>query len=65
MESLFIETLSWGVVTAASGVIVSAIFDVDKISLRNIVISFFILGCIRGYTGKNIVELLLDSQDTY
>jgi hypothetical protein len=54
----FIETLFWGVTTSASAVIVSAIFDFDKKALRNVVVGAFILGCIRGYTGKNIVALL-------
>lgn len=55
----FIETLSWGVTASMSAVIISAILDFDKYSLRNIVIGSFILGCIRGYTGQNIIALLL------
>jgi hypothetical protein len=55
-----IETLSWGVVGAMSAVITGAIFDFDKYALRNIVIGAFICGCIRGYTGKNIVALLIN-----
>jgi hypothetical protein len=54
----FIETLSWGVTAASSAVIASAILDFDKKSLRNVVVGAFILGCIRGYTGKNIIALL-------
>ena len=60
MFNIFIETLSWGVVSAMSAVITSAIFDFDKYTLRNIVIGAFICGCIRGYTGQNIVALLLN-----
>jgi hypothetical protein len=56
----FIETLSWGVRASASAVISSAILDFDEKSLRNIVIGAFMLGCIRGYTGKNIVALLCE-----
>jgi hypothetical protein len=54
----FIESLSWGVTASVSVVIASAILDFDKKELRNLVAGAFILGCIRGYTGKNIVELL-------
>jgi hypothetical protein len=58
MINTFIETLSWGVAASVSAVIASVIIDFDKKTLRNVVVGSFILGCIRGYTGKNIVELL-------
>ena len=54
----FIETLSWGVTASVSAIIASTILDFDKKALGNIVVGAFMLGCIRGYTGKNIVELL-------
>lgn len=60
MFTIFIETLSWGVVGASSAVIISAILDLDKKMLRDIIIFAFISGCVRGYTGKSIVELLID-----
>lgn len=60
MFDKFINTLSWGISAAASGVIASTILEFDKKALRNVVIGAFILGCIRGYTGKNIVALLLE-----
>jgi|LakMenEpi03Aug12_release.lakeMendotaPanAssembly.Ray.scaffolds.fasta_scaffold738362_2 hypothetical protein len=60
MVNKFIETLSWGITASSSAVIISAILDFDKKSLRNIVVGAFILGCIRGYTGKNIVVLLCE-----
>ena len=56
----FIETLSWGITAASSAVIASAILDFDKKLLRNVVVGAFILGCIRGYTGKNIIALLFE-----
>lgn len=55
-----IETLSWGLVGAISAVIIGSIFEFDKYALRNVVIGTFICGCIRGYTGQNIVALLLN-----
>jgi hypothetical protein len=61
MIHTFVETLSWGVASAASGLIISIILDFDKKGIRNIMFGSFILGCIRGYTGKNIVALLLSS----
>jgi hypothetical protein len=61
MSSTIIETLSWGITSAASGLIISIILDFDKKGIRNIIFGTFILGCIRGYTGKNIVALLLSS----
>ncbi len=60
MYTKIIETLSWGVTGAMSAVIVSAILDFDKYALRNVVVGAFICGCIRGYTGQNIVALLLN-----
>ncbi len=59
MSSTIIETLSWGVTLAASSLIISIILQFDKKGIRNIMVGSFILGCIRGYTGKNIVALLL------
>lgn len=60
MFDKFINTLSWGITGASSAVIASTILDFDKKSIRNVVIGAFILGCIRGYTGKNIIALLLE-----
>lgn len=60
MFTTFIETLSWGVAGATSAVIISAILELEKKMVRNITVSAFILGCIRGCTGKSIVELLID-----
>lgn len=54
MIETFIEILSWGVITGTMAIIVSIIFEFDKICLRNIVVGSFIIGCIKGYTGKNI-----------
>jgi hypothetical protein len=54
-----IETLSWGVTTAFSSLIIATIFDFDRKTIRNILICSFIFGCIRGYTGKNVCILLL------
>lgn len=53
-----IEILSWGFVSSSCAVIVSAIFEFDKKVFRNVVIGAFFLGCIRGYTGKDIISLL-------
>jgi hypothetical protein len=50
--------LGYNCVTSA--VIVSAILEFDKKALRNVVIGAFILGCIRGYTGKNIIEIITE-----
>lgn len=58
MFNKLIDTLSWGITASSSAVIISAILDFDKKALRNVVIGAFILGCIRGYTGKNIIALL-------
>lgn len=55
----FIETLFWGVASSISAVVISIIFDFNNYTARNIIISAFILGCIRGYTGKDIIALLL------
>jgi len=60
MINTIIETLSWGVTTAFSSLIISTIFDFDRKIMRNIVILSFMLGCIRGYTGQNILTLLLN-----
>lgn len=60
MFTTFTETLSWGVVGATSAVVISAILELDKKMVRNIIVCAFISGCIRGYTGKSIVELLID-----
>lgn len=60
MFDKIIDTLSWGITAASSAVIASAILEFDKKSLRNVVISAFILGCIRGYTGQNIIALLIE-----
>ena len=56
----FIETISWGVTSSISGLIAATIVDVDRKYIKNIIIGLFILGCIRGYTGKDILSLLLD-----
>ena len=60
MFDKIIDTLSWGITAASSAVIASAILEFDKKAVRNVVIGAFILGCIRGYTGKNIIELLIE-----
>ena len=60
MFTTFIETLSWGIAGASSAVIISAILELDKKIVRNIIVCAFISGCVRGYTGKSIVELLID-----
>lgn len=52
MLNQFIETLSWGITTATSALIISIMFDFDKYALRNVVIGAFIFGCIRGYNDK-------------
>lgn len=63
MFTILIETLSWGVVGATSAVIISAILKLEN--KKKMVIIFivcaFISGCIRGYTGKSIVELVLNN----
>ncbi len=59
MINTFMETLWWGVAALVSAVIASVIFDFDKNTLINVVVVSFILGCIRGYTGKHLVTLLL------
>jgi hypothetical protein len=59
MFEKIIETLSWGITASSCAVIASAILEFDKISMRNIIVGAFILGCIRGYTGKSIIELLI------
>lgn len=59
MFKIFIETLSWGVTGSTAALISGLILDFDLKSIRNIMIGSFILGCIRGYTGKNIITLLL------
>jgi hypothetical protein len=58
MISTFIETLSWGVTSAMAGLVVGIICDIDRKIMKNIIIGTFILGCIRGYTGKDIISLL-------
>ena len=55
---IFIETLSWGVIIGTTSIIISIIFDFDKISLRNFVVGSFIIGCIKGYTKKNILCII-------
>ena len=57
MLDIFIERLSWGVTMGTVGVIVSAMLNVDKITLRNIVlglfmVGFIMVGFIMGYTEK-------------
>lgn len=50
MLEVFVDTLSWGVTATTVAVISGAIFELDKITLRNVIIASFIIGCIRGYT---------------
>ena len=59
MFNALIETLSWGITASTSAVIISIILSLDKKTFRNVVIGSFIIGCIRGYTGRNIISLLL------
>lgn len=56
-----IKTISWGVVSSIYAQIVSKLLKFNKEEIRNITISAFILGCIRGYTDKNIITLLLQT----
>ena len=53
------KTVSWGTYSALSSTLFCIIFGFEKKSKRNIVIMSTILGCIRGYTGKNIIALCL------
>jgi hypothetical protein len=55
-----LETAAWGVTMTMSSTIVCMVFNVEKKSFRNIVIMSTICGMIRGYTGKTILELLLN-----
>jgi hypothetical protein len=59
MQNKLINTLTWGCAMYSSSYIFFYIFKYDKNSLRNIAFGSFVLGCIRGYTGKNIIALLL------
>jgi len=59
MFNTFIEILSWGITYLATAVIISSIFEFDKKTIRNVVVGAFMLGCIRGYTGKHIIILLI------
>ena len=60
MISTFIETISWGLTSAISGLVIGTIFKVDGKKIKNVIIGSFVLGCIRGYTGKDILTLLLE-----
>ena len=61
MPYTLFETLSWGIYMTSSGYIASKILGFDRKSVRNIIYGTFILGCIRGYTGKNIIILLIEN----
>lgn len=50
------EILSWGVAGTIPAVIGGVILEFDIYTLRNVVIFAFISGCIRGYTGQNIIN---------
>jgi len=58
MLSKILETLSWGVSGAMISTVLCIIVDIDRKSLRNIVVMTTIFSMIRGYTGKNIIDLL-------
>jgi hypothetical protein len=60
MLSKILETLSWGVSGAMISTVLCIIVDIDIKSLRNIVVMTTIFSMIRGYTGKNIIDLLCD-----
>jgi hypothetical protein len=57
---MFIKTLSWGITASVSSVIISIICNYNMKTVRNLVIGSFIFGCIRGYTGKPMFDLLLE-----
>jgi hypothetical protein len=60
MLNTFLETVSWGITGTMCSTILCIIFNIDnKKSFRNIVIVSTILGMIRGYTGKDMITLLL------
>jgi len=58
MLDTILKTLSWGVSGAMTSTALCIIFDFDRKSLRNIVVMTTIFSMIRGYTGKNIIDLL-------
>jgi len=58
MLGKILETLSWGVSGAMISTVLCIIVDIDRKSLRNIVVMTTIFSMIRGYTGKNIIDLL-------
>jgi hypothetical protein len=58
MLDTILKTLSWGVSGAMTSTLLCIVFDIDRKSLRNIVVMTTIFSMIRGYTGKNIIDLL-------
>ena len=54
-----LETLSWGITGALSSTIRCLKLNFKTKSIINIVVMTTILSMMRGYTGKNIVVLLL------
>ena len=57
MLFMIATTLTWGIVSSAAAFTISTIFYITKKSLqKSIVVGAFILGCIRGYTGKSLLE---------
>jgi hypothetical protein len=58
MLDKILETLAWGVSGAMTSSVLCIIFDINRKSLRNIVVMTTIFSMIRGYTGKNIIDLL-------
>jgi RsiW-degrading membrane proteinase PrsW (M82 family) len=52
-----VTTFAWGVVSSIAALVISSIFYVSKKSIQNsIVFAAFVLGCVRGYTGKALLE---------
>ena len=57
MLFILVTTLTWGLASSAAAFAISTIFYVSKKSIQGtIVVGAFVLGCIRGYTGKSLLQ---------
>ncbi len=58
----FIESILWGVGSSLSALILIDLFDryntLDKTQRIYIVYTAFVVGCLRGYTGRDMISLI-------
>lgn len=57
--NIIFNTISWGVIGAVSGHVISKIGNVNDLLLLVTTTLLFCIGCIKGYTNKDLVTLLI------